>query len=172
MEAATTATATETQADLAEAASEPAAGAQDAVERDNKTGAETGDERDESGRYLSREGCELQPPAARDRDRTGSAARTPGGLRAAEVERQAGAAGLQVPGDVWTFGATLETLRGEDGAIDSEAVNGLVKEIVKDRRGLQAQPVGDLGIGKGAAAAATRQTPEVGLSALLKPGAR
>jgi hypothetical protein len=73
---------------------------------------------------------------------------------------------------VWTFGASLETLRGEDGAIDAEAVNGLVKEIVTDRPGLQARPVADLGIGRGSAAAGTPQAREVGLSALLKPKRR
>jgi hypothetical protein len=93
-------------------------------------------------------------------------------LQTAEVERLAGAAGLQVPGDVWTFGATLDTLRGEDGGIDPKNVNGLVAEIVKDRPGLQARPAGDLGIGRGASAAGITSTPEVGLSKLLKPERR
>jgi hypothetical protein len=85
------------------------------------------------------------------------------------VERLASDAGLQVPRDVWQFGASLDTLRGEDGGIDQEAVSGLVGEIVKDRPGLQAQPVGDLGIGCGNSAASGVRAPEVGLSALLKP---
>ena len=93
-------------------------------------------------------------------------------LQTAEVERLAGDAGLQVPGEVWQFGATLDTLRGDDGGIDQEAVSSLVGEIVKDRPGLQAQPVGDLGIGRGASAAGMTRAPEVGLSALLKPEGR
>ena len=87
-------------------------------------------------------------------------------------ERLAGDAGLQVPSDVWTFGAELSNLRTEDGSIDPETVNELVGEIVKDRPGLQTRPVGDLGIGRGAAAAGTTHAPEVGLSQLLKPEGR
>jgi hypothetical protein len=49
---------------------------------------------------------------------------------------------------------------------------GLVAEIVADRPRLQAQPVGDIGIGRGAGAAGTMNKPEVGLSALLKQGQR
>jgi hypothetical protein len=133
---------------------------------------ETGDERDESGRYLSREAAGYrrrlrETETERDQLRTRLE-----GYERAEVERLAGDAGLQVPADVWTFGATLDTLRGEDGGIDTEAVSGLVGEIVKDRPGLQPRPVGDLGIGRGAAAAGTTRAPEVGLSALLKPGRR
>jgi hypothetical protein len=71
-----------------------------------------------------------------------------------------------------TFGATLDTLRGKDGAIDHDAVNGLVNEIVNDRPGLRPQPVGDIGIARGAAAAGTTSTPEIRLSALLKPERR
>ena len=86
------------------------------------------------------------------------------------VERLASAARLQVAGDVWQFGAELERLRTEDGSIDSSTVQALVADIVKSRPGLQARPVGDLGIGRGAAAAGTRTQPKVGLSQLLKPG--
>jgi hypothetical protein len=92
------------------------------------------------------------------------------GYERQEVERLAGSAGLQVPGDIWLYGASVDTLRGEDGSIDHESVKGLVNEIVKDRPGLQAKPTGDLGIGKGAAAAGTSTAPEIGLSQLLKPG--
>lgn len=88
----------------------------------------------------------------------------------AEVERIAGAAGLQVAADVWLHGASLEHLRTESGDIDAETVSGLVADIVKDRPGLQARPVGDIGIGRGASAAGTRQPEKIGLSALLKPG--
>lgn len=72
--------------------------------------------------------------------------------------------------DVRQFGASLETLRGEDGSVDQETVSGLVADIVKDRPGLQAQAHGSVGIGRRAAAASMR-APKVGLSALLK-GAR
>jgi hypothetical protein len=127
-------------------------------------------ERDEQGRYLSREAASYrrrlrETETERDQLRTRLES-----YERAEVERLAGGAGLQVAGDIWTFGATLETLRGEDGSIDSEAVDGLVKEIVHDRPGLQARVVGDLGIGRGSAAAGTPPAPEVGLSQLLKPG--
>jgi hypothetical protein len=133
---------------------------------------EPGDERDESGRFLSREAASYRRRLREtEQERDGLRERLDGYERA-EVERIAGDAGLQVPGDVWTFGATLDTLRGEDGAIDNEAVSGLVGEIVKDRPGLQARPVADLGIGRGASAAGTTSTPEVGLSALLKPERR
>jgi hypothetical protein len=133
---------------------------------------ESGDERDEQGRYLSREAASYrrrlrETETERDQLRTRLE-----GYERTEVERLAGDAGLQVPGDVWTFGAQLEHLRGEDGGIDSEAVSGLVGEIVKDRPGLQARPQGDLGIGRGAGAAGTTRAPGVGLSTLLKPERR
>jgi hypothetical protein len=168
MEAATTATETETPTEPAEGGGEAPAPAEGTAE----TGGETTGERDEGGRYLSRE-------AAGYRRRLRETETERDQLRAqldrhqtVEVERLAGNAGLQVPSDVWQFGASLDTLRGEDGGIDHEAVSGLVGEIVKDRPGLQARPVGDLGIGKGSAAAGTTTTPDVGLSALLKPGGR
>jgi hypothetical protein len=169
MEATTTATATDAPAEPAEdgaAATPNDVAPADATEQ-------TGDERDESGRYLSRE-------AASYRRRLRETETERDGLRErleryerAEVERVAADAGLQVPGDVWSFGASLDTLRGEDDGIDADAVTGLVSEIVKDRPGLQARPQGDLGIGRGAAAAGTRtEEPKVGLSALLKPEGR
>ena len=55
-----------------------------------------------------------------------------------------------------------ETLRGEDGRIDAETVTGLVADIVKNRPGLKAQRVGDLGIGRGASAAPRRNGAESG----------
>jgi hypothetical protein len=171
MDAATTATAAEALAEPVEAGGDAAA---TETQRPVATSEppESGDERDEQGRYLSRE-------AANYRRRLRETESERDGLRERlenyerdHVERVAGDAGLQVPADVWTFGATLDTLRGENGAIDNDAVNGLVKEIVNDRPGLQAQPVGDVGIGRGAAAAGTARTPEIGLSALLKPERR
>jgi hypothetical protein len=135
--------------------------------------SDNGDERDESGRYLSREAANYRRrlrDTEAERDRLRERVNT---YERAEVERIAAGAGLQVPADVWTFGATLDTLRGENGGIDADAVNGLVGEIVKDRPGLQARPTGDLGIGRGAAAVGGNvREPEVGLSALLKPGSR
>jgi hypothetical protein len=138
MEAATTATATTAPAEPAEPGSAPATASQEAVAQPPESDAgENGGERDEGGKFLSREAAsyrrrlrdtEVERDQLRDQlDR----------VQRAEVERLAGAAGLQVPGDVWTFGAALENLRGEDGAIDADTVNGLVAEIVKDRPGLQ-----------------------------------
>jgi hypothetical protein len=169
MEAATRATATEAPAEPVEAASERVVAASpDAGE----AGAETSGERDESGRYLSREAANYRRRLRETETERDELRARLDRVQSAEVERLAGAAGLQVPGDVWTFGASLETLRGEDGGIDSDAVSGLVGEIVKDRPGLQARPAGDLGIGRGAATAGTMRAPEVGLSALFKPGGR
>jgi hypothetical protein len=169
MEAATTATAPDAPAEAAEV--DAVAPATDSSSNQEQP-PENGDERDESGRYLSREAAgyrgRLRDAEAERDDLRGRLE----GYERAEVERLAGDAGLQVPGDVWTFGATLDTLRGADGGIDPDAVSGLVGEIVKDRPGLQARPVGGIGIGKGAAAAGTTRTPEVGLSALLKPERR
>ena len=88
-------------------------------------------------------------------------------LQTAEVERLASSAGLAVAGDVWLHGASLDTLRAEDGAVDVEAVTGLVDAIVKDRPGLRAPQNGNIGIGLGSAARPPQPTP-VGLSALLK----
>ena len=47
-------------------------------------------------------------------------------MQTAEVERLAGAAGLSVPGDIWQFGASLDTLRTETGEIDAETVTRAV----------------------------------------------
>jgi hypothetical protein len=172
MEAATTTPATETLGEPAEAGSEaPAASEQPSANAEDQQ-PEPGDERDEQGRYLSREAASYRRRLREAEGERDSLRERLEGYERDHVERLAGAAGLQMPGDVWTFGATLDTLRGENGAIDNEAVNGLVGEIVNDRPGLRAQPVGDLGIGRGAAAAGTVQTPEVGLSALLKPERR
>lgn len=128
------------------------------------------DERDESGRYLSREAASYRRrlrDTEQERDQLRERLER---YERAEVERLASAAGLQVAGDVWQFGAELEHLRTEDGSIDAETVKGLVADIVKDRPGLQARPVGDFGIGRGASASITRAMPKPGLSQLLKPG--
>jgi hypothetical protein len=178
MEAATTATATEAPAEAGVGShSEDKGATPETADRHGgpniKTQpAETDDERDEQGRYLSREAASyrrrLRDAEAERDDLRGRLE----GYERAEVERLAGDAGLQVPGDVWTFGASLDTLRGEDGGIDSESVHELATSILKDRPGLAQRPAGDLGIGRGAAAAGTTHAPEVGLSALLKPERR
>ena len=129
-----------------------------------------GDERDETGRYLSREAASYRRRLRETETERDQLREQLDRLQRAEVERLASAAGLQMAADVWTFGAELEHLRTEDGSIDSETVNGLVADIVKDRPGLQARPVGDLGIGRGASASSLRTGPKVGLSQLLKPG--
>jgi hypothetical protein len=58
-------------------------------------------------------------------------------VQRAEVERLAQAAGLAVAADVWSFGASLDTLRGEDGSVDAATVQGAVDAILKDRPGLR-----------------------------------
>jgi hypothetical protein len=94
------------------------------------------------------------------------------GMQRIEVERLAQRAGLSAPEDIWNFGASLDTLRADDGTIDRATVEGTVQAILKDRPGLQGRPVGDLGAGRGAAAAGTRHEPKIGLSDLLKPRTR
>ncbi|HEX4187083.1 MAG TPA: hypothetical protein VHY83_04210 [Solirubrobacteraceae bacterium] len=170
MEAATQPTATETPAEAPEPATAPENAAQGTTVPDAAT-AENG-ERDEGGKFLSREAASYR---RRLRDAEGERDQLRERLERyerTEVERIASGAGLAAPADVWTFGASLDTLRGEDGSIDAEAGSGLVGEIVKDRPGLQAPKLGDLGIGRGATAAGTARAPEVGLSALLKPERR
>ena len=125
-----------------------------------------------TGRYLSREAAGYrrrlrETEAERDQLRAQLDR-----LQTAEVERLASAAGLAVAGDVWMHGAALDTLRAEDGSIDHETVTGLVADILRDRPGLRRGGTGDIGIGRGAAAAGTTTAPKVGLSALLKRGAQ
>jgi hypothetical protein len=136
-----------------------------------ETSTETSDERDEGGKFLSREAASYRR-RLRETEQERDELRTQlDRLQTAEVERIAGT-GLQVPADIWSFGAELANLRDEDGNIDAEAVGGLVKEITHDRPGLAARPVGDLGIGRGNSATASTQAPKPGLSQLLKPGHR
>ena len=156
-------TASEHQADAHEAPKSPTSSA-------GADHVDGGDERDETGRYLSREAASYRHRLRDTETERDQLREQLDRLQRAEVERLASAAGLQVAGDVWTFGAELEHLRTDDGMIDSETVNGLVADIVKSRPGLQARPVGDLGIGRGASASSMRTTPKVGLSQLLKPG--
>jgi hypothetical protein len=181
VEAATTPTAPDAPPEAAEAGSEAASGSGDSNRHapapdsggNTEQPPEPDGERDEGGRYLSREAASYRR-RLRDAEAERDSLRTRlEGYERQEVERLAAGAGLQVPADVWSFGASLDTLRGEDDGIDAEAVTGLVGEIVKDRPGLQARPQGDLGIGRGAGATSTRtEEPKVGLSALLKPEGR
>ncbi len=89
-------------------------------------------------------------------------------LQTQEVERLASAAGLSVPGDIWQFGASLDTLRTDTGDIDTESVTGLCGEILRNRPGLKAQTA-RIGVGRGGAAAGDSHRPKLGLSSLLKP---
>jgi hypothetical protein len=174
MEAATATPATETPAPPAEAGTEAHSGP--GASQGNGQAPEAGsaattesDERDEQGRYLSREAANYRrrlrdTEAERDQLREQLDR-----LQRAEVERLATGAGLAVVADVWQFGATLDTLRTEAGDIDPETVTGVVADIIGSRPGLQAPVVGSFGGGRGAAAAGPHR-PKVGLSALLKPG--
>ena len=60
--------------------------------------------------------------------------------------------------NVWQFGATLDTLRADDGGIDTEAVSGLVADLIKDRPGLRAPQNGNIG-DRSRAAARPPQAP-------------
>jgi len=124
-------------------------------------------ERDESGRLLSREAARYRTQLREVEAQRDQLREQLDRHQRIEVERLAGGAGLAVGADVWTFGATLDTLRGEDGSIDAETVTGLVREIIQNRPGLRDPKIGDLGAGRGGTAA---MTPKVGLSQLLKPG--
>jgi hypothetical protein len=126
-------------------------------------------ERDESGRYVSREAASYrrrlrETEAERDRLREQLDR-----VQRAEVERLASGAGLAVASDVWLHGATPQTLCREDGTVDPDTVTGVVEAILRDRPGLQAVPVGSVGIGKGGTASGRPVRQAVGLSQLLKP---
>ena len=162
---ASTATTAETPPEPVEGATAP----ENAPESTSEGSAPETRERDESGRLLSREAARYrtqlrEAEAERDslREQLDRHQRT-------EVERLATQQGLAVASDIWQFGATLDTLRGEDGSIDGEVVTGLVGDILKSRPGLSAPRNGNLGGGLGGTAG---MTPKVGLSQLLKPGAR
>jgi hypothetical protein len=89
-------------------------------------------------------------------------------VQRAQVEAMAQAGGLAVAGDIWSFGAELATLRGEDGTIDQATVEGTVQAILKDRPGLKAAVIGDLGAGRGGAATDVRRQEKIGLSQLFE----
>ena len=161
---------TPTEATTLTEPTEPPSGAPAASEtaREETAGGEER-ERGEDGRLLSREAARYRTQlrevqAERDRLREQLDQH-----QTVEVERLAERAGLAVAGDVWTFGATLDTLRDDTGSIDRETVEGVVADIVKSRPGLRAPVNGDIGIGRGAAARPPKP-PAVGLSSLLKPG--
>jgi hypothetical protein len=127
-------------------------------------------ERDESGRTLSREAASYRRRLREAEQERDSLRDQLDRLQTAEVERIAGGAGLAEPRDVWAFGAELAGMRTEAGSIDQALVTGLVADILKSRPGLRSQPSGDLGVGRGGAAAGTRHQEKIGLSRLLKPG--
>jgi hypothetical protein len=89
-------------------------------------------------------------------------------VQTAQVEAMAQAGGLAVASDIWSFGAELATLRGEDGSIDQATVEGTIAAILKDRPGLKAAKVGDLGAGRGGAALGTTREEPIGLSRLFE----
>jgi hypothetical protein len=154
--------------DAPEAPSAPPASSGAIPEATASAGAELdGGERDEQGRYLSREAAtyrrRLRETEA-ERDRLATRLDE---LQRAEVERLAGAAGMAVPGDLWSTGTQLENLRDDAGRIEGETVSALVGDILQSRPTWRAS-AGDFGIGRGAGARAPR-APKVGLSALLKP---
>ena len=170
VEASGATTPTETSNETAEGATAPETRSEGTSEtgRDAIASSPEGDgERDKTGRYLSREAASYRRRLREtETERDGLRARVDD-LQRAEVERLAAAAGLAVASDVWQFGASLDTLRAEDGSIDRETVSGLVAEIVRDRPGLR-HPHGDVGIGRGGAAG--NRKPKIGLSDLLKSG--
>ena len=119
------------------------------------------------GQYLSREAASYRRRLRETEAERDQLREQLDRCRRAEVERLASADGLAVAGDVWLHGATLDTLRGEDGAIDAETVDGPGRRSVG--------PSGSAGAEDGtrhrpAASAAGRTPPKVGLSQLLKPG--
>jgi hypothetical protein len=166
MEAASAPIPAETSPEATEGSSAPETGSEGVAE---EQAPQAEGERDDQGRYLSREAAGYrrrlrETEAERDQLRA-----EVDRLQRAEVERLAGAAGMATPADLWALGTELAFLRGDDGALDAETVNGLVHDVLADRPHWR-QNSGDLGIGKGAAASGRRQV-KVGLSQLLKPGA-
>ncbi len=79
--------------------------------------------------------------------------------------------GLAAPSDVWQFGASLDTLRDEDGT-DRHArlVEGLVERSAATGPGFKAPPNGTSAIGRGNAAGAPGRRRRSGSQQLLKPG--
>ena len=161
-----------TQAPAPAEGPEGVSGAENAPEGTSDTGrqgdqTDSSGERDETGRYLSREAATYrrrlrETEAERDQLRS-----TLDELQRGEVERLAAAAGMAVPGDLWSTGTVLANCRDDDGRIDVEVVQGLVDDVLRSRPTWRAPVNGDLGIGKGNAASGGA-APKVGLSALLK----
>jgi hypothetical protein len=170
VEAATQPTATETSGEVTESVTAVGTNPESTSEG-TPTPPETGDgERDESGRYLSREAASYRRRLRETEAERDQLREQLDRVQTAEVERLASGVGFAEPHDVWAFGAELATLRGEDGSIDAETVEGLVTDIIKSRPGLQAQPVGSFGMGKGGTASGRSTRQEIGLSALFGKG--
>ena len=149
--------------------SEAASGAENGSEPVAQQGIGNGqapetEERDESGKFLSHEAMKYRRRLRDTEQERDELRERLDRIQTAEVERLASAAGLAVASDVWLHGATVDTLRGEDGSIDDETVTGLVADILHDRPGLQAVPIGDVGIGRGASASGRRHDVTPGLS--------
>ena len=166
MEAAQAPTPTETSPESREGVSAPETTRETSPATEGTEPNESG-ERDETGRYLSREAGSYrrrlrETEAERDQLRS-----TLDELQRGEVERLAAGAGMAVPSDLWSTGTVLANCRDDDGRIDSEVVQGLVDDVLKSRPTWRAAVNGDLGIGKGNAAGGG-PSPKVGLSALLK----
>lgn len=166
MEASGATTLTETSPEPPESGTAPGS----APGSGGEPGGQGDGDRDESGKFLSREAASYRVRLREAEAERDSLRERLDRLQRAEVERLASAGGLAVAGDVWQFGASLDTLRGEDGTIDAETVEGLIAALLRDRPGLRSTPVGDVGIGRGGAARGQGPAPKVGLSQLLKPG--
>jgi hypothetical protein len=150
--------------------SEPHTGSQaDAVAADpTAPNGAVDDERDEQGRYLSREAAGYRR-RLRETETERDALRVQvDELQRDQVERLAGSAGMAIPKDLWTLGTLLEHCRDESGRIDADTVTGLVTDVLKERPTWRTGAFTRNGIGEGASAAGTRTGQHVGLSALLK----
>lgn len=138
------------------------------VETGTDAGAGQSDERDEAtGQFLSREAATYRRRLRETETERDTLRERVEELQRAEVERLAYAAGMLVPGDLWTLGTQLDNMRDDDGRIDSEGVNAVVADVLRAHphwRGRWANG----GIGQGDTAAGRRRKP-VGLSQLLKP---
>jgi hypothetical protein len=155
--------ATETSPEPAQAVSEPHSAPDPAAAQPDPNGSE----RDESGQFLSREAANYRRRLRETEQERDQLRTLLDDLQRAEVERLAGAAGMAVPGDLWTLGTEIANLRDDDGRIEPDTVQALVGDVLKSRPTWR-NTVGSFGGGQGAAAAGHRP-PKVGLSQLLKP---
>ena len=107
--------------------------------------SETGDgERDEQGRHLSREAARYRRRLREANAQRDSYASSSTVCRAPRSSAWQRALALRSAPDIWSHGATADRMRGEDGDIDRQVVEGLVADLVKVRPGLKAVPIGTL----------------------------